>query len=229
MTNSQVDIDAIVKKLTEYVQTVKTPIIDLVTAETHDPFKILIGTVLSARTKDETTAKCIERLFAVVNTPNDLVGLSIPQIEKLIFPVGFYHQKAKNLHSLAQKLINDFNSCVPATIDEMLTLPGVGRKTANLVMIMAFDKPAMCVDTHVHRISNRFGYIQTKTPAESELALRQKLPLRHWKVYNSLLVAFGQSLCKPINPKCDICPVNNLCNKINVGDGPVRPVSKGKL
>jgi len=216
MNNSQVEIDTIVKKLCNYTQTVKTPIIDLVTAQTHDPFKILVGTVLSARTKDETTAKCIERLFAVVNTPNDLVKLTIPQIEELIFPVGFYHQKAKHLHSLAHNLIDRYGGCVPQTIEEMLTLPGVGRKTANLVMIMAFDKPAMCVDTHVHRISNRFGYIQTKTPAESEMALREKLPLRHWKVYNSVLVAFGQSLCKPISPKCDICPVITLCKRIGV-------------
>jgi len=216
MNNSPVDIDTIVKRLTEYVQTVKTPIIDLITAETHDPFKILVGTVLSARTKDETTAKCIEKLFSHIEAPQDLVKLTIPQIENLIFPVGFYHQKAKHLHSLAQKLIEAFNGCVPHTIDEMLTLPGVGRKTANLVMIMAFNEPAMCVDTHVHRISNRFGYIQTKTPAESEQALRQKLPLRHWKVYNSLLVAFGQSLCKPINPKCHICPVKTLCKRIGV-------------
>ena len=206
-----INIDHIIEKLSEYTQTVHTPILDLVKVQTNDPFKILVGTILSARTKDQTTAQVLEKLFKKVKKADDFLKLDIKEIEKLIFPIGFYHQKAKYLKELPDILNKRFAGEIPQTIEELTTLPGVGRKTANLVMILAFDKPAMCVDVHVHRISNRIGYINTKTPAESEKALRAKLPLKHWKTYNSILVAFGQNLCKPINPKCEICPINLLC------------------
>jgi endonuclease III len=209
-------IDEIIAKISAYTQTVHTPIIDLVKAQTNDPFKILVGTILSARTKDEITAKAVEKLFNVetaymLSLRDVLSLLSVKEIEDFIFPVGFYHQKAVYLKELPTVLKEKFNNKIPETIEELVQLPGVGRKTANLVMILAFDKPAMCVDVHVHRISNRLGYIKTKTPAESEIELRKKLPVKYWKMYNSMLVAFGQTLCKPINPKCDICPVQTMC------------------
>ncbi len=194
----------------------KTPIIDLIQAKTNDPFKILVGTLLSARTKDETTAKVLQELFKVVNTPEDLSKFTIEELEKLIYPIGFYHNKAKFLHELGKELTTKFESKVPETIEELVTLPGVGRKTANLVVIMAFRQPAMCVDIHVHRISNRFGYIQTKTPLESEMKLRKILPQELWLNYNSYLVAFGQNHCLPVNPKCSDCPVYEMCERIGV-------------
>ena len=218
MVNNKLNdkIDIIIDKLSEYTKNIHTPIIDLVKIQTNDPFKILVGTILSARTKDEITSKVLEKLFKKVNNLADLEILSLKQIEYLIYPVGFYHQKAKYLQELPIVLKTKYNNMIPQSIEELIELPGVGRKTANLVMILAFDKAAMCVDVHVHRISNRLGYIETKTPAESEVALRNKLPLKYWKVYNSILVAFGQTLCKPRNPKCEICPIQVLCKKVNV-------------
>ena len=212
MTNAT--ISEIMSVLSEYTKTIHTPIIDLVKIQTNDPFKILVGTILSARTKDETTTQVLQRLFTKVNNADDFQKLTIKEIEDLIYPIGFYHQKAKYLKELPNVLKDKFNNEIPQTIEELIQLPGVGRKTANLVMILAFDKPAMCVDVHVHRISNRFGYIKTRTPAESEIELRKKLPLKYWKVYNSILVAFGQNLCKPINPQCERCPVEKYCQKI---------------
>lgn len=210
------DIDIVLQKLKEYTERVHTPIVDLLKIQTNDPFKILIGTILSARTKDDTTAKVLEKLFSKVQKIEDLDNLELQEIETLIYPVGFYHQKAKYLKLLPEVLKDKFDNKIPKTLDELIQLPGVGRKTANLVLILAFDKDAMCVDIHVHRISNRLGYIETKNPTESERALREKLPLKYWKVYNSILVAFGQNLCKPINPKCNDCPVNEFCQKIGV-------------
>jgi endonuclease III len=209
MNNTTIEI--VLTKLSAYTKTIHTPILDLVKAQTNDPFKILVGTMLSARTKDETTTKVLEKLFTKVNAPADLIPLSLKEIEDLIYPIGFYHQKAKYLKELPDVLNNKFNNKIPDTIDELIQIPGVGRKTANLVVILAFDKSAMCVDTHVHRISNRLGYIKTKTPLESEITLREKLPIKHWKTYNSILVAFGQNLCRPINPQCERCPVSQEC------------------
>ena len=207
-------ISKIISILSEYTQTIHTPILDLVKIQTNDPFKILVGTMLSARTKDETTAQVLQKLFTKVNCAEDFQKLTLKEIEDLIYPIGFYHQKARYLKELPSVLKDKFNNEIPQTIEELIQIPGVGRKTANLVVILAFDKPAMCVDTHVHRISNRFGYIKTKTPAESEVELRKRLPLKYWKVYNSILVAFGQSLCKPINPQCDRCPVKAYCQRV---------------
>ena len=206
------NVDIILSELTKYTNQVQTPILDLIKVQTNDPFKILVGTILSARTQDKTTSNVLTRLFTKVNNINDLAGLSIQEIEDLIYPIGFYRQKAKYLHKLPTVLAEKFNMSIPETIEELIELPGVGRKTANLVIILAFDKPAMCVDIHVHRISNRLGFISTKSPLESEMALRKDLPLEYWKTYNSILVAFGQNLCRPINPKCDVCPVNKYCD-----------------
>ncbi|MCL1827688.1 MAG: endonuclease III [Candidatus Cloacimonetes bacterium] len=208
------NIDIIITTLRRYTKTVHTPILDLIAIQTNDPFKILIGTILSARTKDQTTALVLKKLFEKVNRLDDLSSFTIKEIENLIYPIGFYKVKAKYLKEIPGFINRHFKGKIPQTIDELVTIPGVGRKTANLVMILAFDKPAMCVDVHVHRISNRIGYIHTKTPRESEIALRKKLPLKYWKIYNSILVAFGQTLCRPITPKCHICPIKNLCEKI---------------
>jgi len=206
-----VDIDTILQKLSDFTKTIHTPILDLVAIQTADPFKILVGTLLSARTKDETTAYVLKKLFSRIATAEELEKLSIAEITDLIFPIGFYRTKARHLKSLAKILIEKYHSKVPDNMDDLLTLPGVGRKTANLVLILAFDQPAMCVDTHVHRISNRLGMIKTHSPAESEDALRNTLDIKHWKTYNSILVAFGQTICRPINPKCTICPIKELC------------------
>lgn len=210
------DIHKIYQILGEHFKTVQTPIIDLIKAQTDDPFKILVGTILSARTKDETTSKVVTRLFSRISSPDELAQLSVEEIEKLIFPVGFYHNKAKHLKALPQVIKDLFQGKIPEDIDDLIKLPGVGRKTANLVRTLAFEKPAMCVDVHVHRISNRLGYIKTDTPFESEMALRAKLPVALWANYNSYLVSFGQHLCKPINPRCDLCPIHDECQRINV-------------
>ncbi|HAS17926.1 MAG TPA: endonuclease III, partial [Nitrospiraceae bacterium] len=146
----------------------------------------------------------------------EMSELSVKEIERVIYPVGFYRTKARNIKEICHTLINDYDSKVPDEIDELLKLKGVGRKTANLVVTIGYDKDGICVDTHVHRISNRWGYIKTKTPEESEMALRKKLPRRYWKIYNDLLVTFGQNLCKPISPLCSQCNLTKFCNRIGV-------------
>jgi len=194
----------------------KAPIVDLVKAQTHDPFKILVATILSARTKDEMTATVCRRLFKTVDKPDDLEKLSVAKIEKLIYPIGFFRTKARHLKQLPRVLRTEFGGKIPDTVEAMCALPGVGRKTANLVVALAFDKPAVCVDVHVHRISNRLGLLTTSTPFETEMALRALLPKRYWKTWNSYLVSHGQTLCKPRNPVCSDCPIRSYCSKIDV-------------
>jgi len=213
--SAPIDIDYFLEKVAVHVQGVQVPVVDLIAVQTKDPFKVLVATILSARTKDETTALAADRLFRVAGTVEALSTLTEAEIEKLIFPVGFFRNKAAFLKALPAGL-SRFNNQVPNTIEELVTLPGVGRKTANLVRSVAFDLPAICVDTHVHRIMNIWCYVATKTPLETEMALRNTLPECHWKSVNSLLVAFGQSLCKPVRPHCDICPLQNECPKNGV-------------
>ena len=189
----------------------RAPIMDLMAAQTPDPFRILVGTILSARTQDATTAAAVEKLFARVKTPAQLAALSEAEIESLIFPVGFYHTKAKHLKQLPAALAQNFNGRVPDEIDDLCTLPGVGRKTANLVRALAFRKPAICVDVHVHRISNRLGLVQTRDPHATEMALRETLPRKYWMDWNSILVAFGQTRCRPVKPRCAGCPIARYC------------------
>ena len=210
------DLPKVTKVLKKEFDKKQAPVVDLVKAQTNDPFKILTATILSARTKDDTTAAACKRLFSKVNKPDDLGKLTVKQLEKLIFPVGFYHNKAKYLKELPAALNRLFDGEIPDTIDELCQLPGVGRKTANLVVTMAFDKPAMCVDIHVHRMSNRFGLLKTKTPLETEMKLREILPDKYWMTWNSYLVSFGQTLCFPINPKCNQCPISKYCSRMNV-------------
>jgi endonuclease-3 len=182
----------------------------------RDPFKILIGCLLSLRTKDETTAPAAARLFALAGTPETMLQLSAGQIAQAIYPVGFYRTKAAAILDICRTLVERHGSQVPATMEGLLALKGVGRKTANLVLTMGFQTPAICVDTHVHRISNRWRYVRTKTPEDTEFALRRKLPKAYWMVYNDLLVAFGQNICKPISPLCGRCSLADMCPKVGV-------------
>ncbi len=182
----------------------------------HDPFTTLISCLLSLRTKDKTTRAASERLFKLARTPQQMVRLAPRTIERAIFPVGFYRTKARTVLNVSRTLLDRFSGRVPDDLDTLLTLRGVGRKTANLVITLAFKKDGICVDTHVHRISNRWGYVRTKTPEQTELALRKKLPRRYWQMYNDLLVTFGQHLCHPISPWCSRCPVERVCARVGV-------------
>jgi endonuclease III len=188
----------------------------VVADDTGDPFRVLIACILSLRTQDTTTGPASERLFAVADTPDAMLALSPRQIERLIYPVGFYRTKARVILGICRDLLERFGERVPDEIDALLTLKGVGRKTANLVVTMGYGKPGICVDTHVHRISNRLGYVRTRTPEETEMALRAKLPKRYWIGYNDLLVAFGQNVCTPISPRCSTCSVRALCRRVGV-------------
>lgn len=210
------DVDEAIRLLEPEVQTYQVPVVDLIAAQSRDPFKILVATILSARTKDEVTAAAARRLFARAQTLDELEGLGQTEIEALIHPVGFFRNKAAYLARLPGALREDFDGQVPDDMDSLVTLPGVGRKTANLVVAVAFHKPAICVDTHVHRIMNIWGYVDTPDPLKTEMALREKLPARYWIRINSILVAFGQGTCKPQRPHCDCCVIAHLCPRIGV-------------
>ena len=209
------DIPAVDRALKKEFKAHNSPIIELIEAQTHDPFCVLVGTILSARTKDQCTTGAVKRLFAEakgeVFGPEDLERLSVAKIEKLVYPVGFFRDKARHLKALPKVLKEKFGGILPQTVEELCELPGVGRKTANLTVAVGFDLPAICVDVHVHRICNRLGLVQTKTPFETEMALRRILPVRYWKTWNSHLVSFGQTRCGPIRPRCEGCPIANLC------------------
>ncbi len=194
----------------------KAPIVELIATQSGDPFLTLIGCILSLRTKDGTTAEASRRLFAHARTPAEMLALGRDRIQQLIYPVGFYRIKAGNICAICADLSRRFGGIVPDDIDSLLTLKGVGRKTANLVVGQAYQKPAICVDTHVHRISNRWGLVKTRTPEATEGALRKVLPRRFWIDYNRLLVAFGQSVCTPLSPRCSQCPVAGCCPRIGV-------------
>ena len=197
------DIPEVNRLLKKEFKAHAAPIIELVEAQTHDPFCVLVGTILSARTKDQCTAGAVKRLFARMG------GKATP--DALEAPVGFYHDKARHLHTLPKVLRERFGGVLPNTVEELCELPGVGRKTANLTVAVGFDLPAICVDVHVHRITNRLGFIKTKTPLETEMALRKTLPVRYWKTWNSHLVSFGQTRCFPRNPNCADCPIRKFC------------------
>jgi len=182
----------------------------------RDPFATLISCLLSLRTKDATTRVAAARLFRLAHTPQRMARLSPAVIERAIFPVGFYRTKARTIRSVCRTLLARYGGRVPADLEELLTITGVGRKTANLVVTLAFHQDGICVDTHVHRISNRWGYVRTATPERTEFALRRRLPRRYWQRYNDLLVAFGQNLCHPTSPWCSRCPVQRLCARRGV-------------
>ena len=193
-----------------------TPIVTLMAETYRSPFRVLISCILSLRTQDATTAKASHRLFAVADSAQAMLKLTAKKIEKLIYPVGFYKTKAKNIFEMCQVINDQYQGNVPDDIDELLKFKGVGRKTANLVVTLGYNKPGICVDTHVHRISNRWGYIKTTTPEKTEVALRGKLPRKYWIEYNNLLVNFGQHLCRPISPICSQCPVKKYCQQLGV-------------
>lgn len=183
---------------------------------TRNPFLILVGGILSHRTQDRTTRKALERLAALIRNPQDLLAISEEELARLIYPVGFYREKAKRLRHVAWVLLEEYGGRVPENEEELLKLPGVGRKTANLVLSLAFGKPAICVDTHVHRITNRWGLVHTKTPEATERALREKLPQDLWGKINKILVLFGQNVCFPRKPRCSVCPVSPFCKQEGV-------------
>jgi endonuclease-3 len=183
---------------------------------TRDPFRVLVACVISLRTKDAVTAEASGRLFAVASTPAAVAALPEARIAKLIFPAGFYRTKARQIRAIAHRLLERHGGNVPAGRDALLALPGVGRKTANLVLGLSFGEPAICVDTHVHRISNRLGLVRTKTPAETESVLERVLPRRYWIDINDLLVTFGQTVCHPTSPRCSTCPLGSRCPRLGV-------------
>ena len=211
------EIHPAVRILRREVPQWETPIVTVVAQSSKSPFHVLISCILSLRTQDATTAGASRRLFALADTPTRMLKLSTKKIEKTIFPVGFYRTKAKNIREICRTLIQNYSGKVPDEIDELLKFKGVGRKTANLVVTLGYRKPGICVDTHVHRISNRWGYVKTKNPKETEFALREKLPKQYWIEYNDLLVTFGQHLCRPISPMCSKCPVKSYCDRVGVG------------
>jgi len=211
------DIDRFVATIEAQYKGWNPPIITFIATRGATPFEVLVSTLLSLRTKDEVTAGAAKRLFAKANTPEQILALGEAALAKLIYPVGFYPTKAKRLMEISRIVLDEHAGKVPDSIEVLLTLPGVGRKTANLVLVEGFKKDAICVDTHVHRISNRIGYVQTTAPDQTEFALRDKLPRKHWIRYNELLVAFGQMLCRPVSPFCSKCPVAEMCPRIGVG------------
>ncbi|MDE3019195.1 MAG: endonuclease III [Nitrospirota bacterium] len=210
------EIHAAIRLLRREARRWQEPVVGVVARASRDPFQILIACVLSLRTKDKTTAEASQRLFALASDPATMVQLPLRRIETAIYPVGFYRTKAKQIREICRRLLDVYGGSVPDEIDALLTLKGVGRKTANLVVTVGYQKPGICVDIHVHRISNRWGYIKTKTPEESEQALRRKLPRQYWITYNDLLVPFGQNICQPVSPWCSKCKLVAYCDRKGV-------------
>jgi endonuclease III len=207
------DIDAAIGILETETQPWNRPVVG---HYTETPFTVLISCILSLRTQDKTTDAASERLFALAQTPEIMVRLPEPVIRKAIYPVGFYRVKAKGIKLLCRRLLANYNGNVPDHVEGLVKLPGVGRKTANLVVTLGFNKPGICVDTHVHRITNRWGYVRTKSPDDTEQALRRKLPKQYWIRFNELLVSYGQNICTPISPWCSRCRLFDMCRRIGV-------------
>lgn len=213
----QDEIHTAIRIVRREVRRWREPVVGVVARQSNrDPFLILISCLLSLRTKDKTTQEAGDRLFTLARTPATMLKLPLKTIERAIYPVGFYRTKAKSIHRICRLLLTKYEGRVPDSIDELFTLPGVGRKTANLVVTVGYGKPGICVDIHVHRISNRWGYIKTKTPEESEQALRRVLPRRYWIIYNDLLVPYGQNLCLPVSPLCSQCKLAPYCDRTGV-------------
>jgi endonuclease-3 len=208
--------DLILGSLQEALETAPLPAVSEVAARRRDPFYVLVSTMISLRTKDEVTARASERLLARASTPREMADLDPQEIGRLIFPAGFYNTKARHLHEAARILERDYGGQVPSGMEQLLALPGVGRKTANLVRNLGFGLDGICVDTHVHRISNRLGWVRTRTPGETETALEAVLPRRHWIPINELLVSFGQRICTPLSPRCSSCPIGEHCPRVGV-------------
>ncbi len=210
------DIRKIIAILRSEIRNMDIPIVTEISHRSRDPFHVLVSTILSLRTKDEVTREAATRLLGKAGSPEELLRLPEEDIAGLIFPVGFYKTKARTLLQICRDLIDKYEGKVPDDLEELLKLKGVGRKTANLVVTLGFHKPGICVDTHVHRVSNRLGYVKTKTPEQTETALREKLPQEYWIEYNDLLVTWGQNICRPISPFCSRCAVLPYCRQVGV-------------
>ncbi len=198
------------------VKDLNSPWLEELASIDRDPFKILISCILSLRTQDRTTGKASERLFKLASNPESMSGLPVRTIQKAIYPVGFYRVKSHSVKRMSMEIVKRYDSQVPDTIEELLRFKGVGRKTANLVITLGYGKDGICVDTHVHRIVNRWGLVKTKKPVETEFSLRKTLPVRYWRGLNGILVAFGQGICKPISPICSECKIAVFCDKVGV-------------
>jgi endonuclease-3 len=214
---SSARIDKLIADIAGSLGVDSLPSVSRIARENRDPFRVLVSTVISLRTKDEVTDEASRRLFALADTPQALTSLNVRTIEKAIYPAGFYKTKARTLKEISRRLVDRYGGRVPDTVDELLAFKGVGRKTATLVVSMGYGKPAICVDTHVHRVSNRLGLVETSNPTETEFELMALLPRRYWIGYNELLVRFGQRVCKPVSPHCSDCPVKRRCPRIGVG------------
>ncbi len=209
------ELDEAIKLIKKAARGWKTPAVTVV-ARSKDPFKVLVSCILSLRTKDQTTAEASGRLFGLAQDPAEMLRLDAGTIEGAIYPVGFYRNKARDILRISRALIDEHEGLVPDEMDGLLSLPGVGRKTANLTLTIGYGKPGICVDTHVHRITNRWGYVSAKTPEQTEYALREKLPKKYWIEINDLLVTFGQNQCRPVSPMCSTCLVYRLCDRVGV-------------
>lgn len=210
------DIHVVMRILCRVTKGMPVPYVGRLAHETHDPFQILIATILSLRTRDTPTEVASERLWKLARTPYEMVKVRPERIVEAINPVMFPVVKAGNIQKLSKILIDDYKGQVPSDLEALDALPGVGRKTANLVVTLGFDKLGICVDTHVHRVTNRWGYVHTKTPDETEMALRAKLPKQYWKEINNELVMFGQNICVAVSPKCSTCPLLKYCARVGV-------------
>jgi endonuclease-3 len=202
--------------LKRQVRSLNVPWLENMASLDRDPFKVLVSCILSLRTQDKVTGEASERLFGLASTPEALADLPVHAIEKAIYPAGFYRVKARRLKAMSAEVLHRYGGRVPDSIEELLKLDGVGRKTANLVVTLGYGKPGICVDTHVHRITNRWGLVRTKAPTETEFALRAALPRRYWKELNGNLVAFGQGICRPLSPLCSKCRLQNVCSRAGV-------------
>ena len=210
------DIHTVLRIVRRDIKKWSDPVVGIVASQSASPFLILIACVLSLRTKDQTTNEACQRLFALAHDPATMRRLSLRRLEQAIYPVGFYRTKAKQIRQICDRLLKAYGGKVPDSIDELLTLNGVGRKTANLVVTVGYKKPGICVDIHVHRICNRWGYVNTRKPEETEIVLRSQLPQRYWMTFNDLLVPFGQNLCRPISPFCSQCKLSSFCQRVGV-------------
>ncbi|HOU53981.1 MAG TPA: endonuclease III [Myxococcota bacterium] len=210
------DWDRLVADLRQWLEGLDPPSVTRIAGETEDPFRVLVATLLSLRTRDPVTDLAASRLFEVAPTPEALAALPLEVLMDRIRPVNFYRTKAIRLKGLAERLVREFGGRVPADLDVLLSFPGVGRKTANLVLAEGFAGPGLCVDTHVHRITNRLGWIRTRTPDQTEQALRERLPAGLWRPINPLLVRFGQEVCRPQSPWCSRCPLADRCRRVGV-------------
>jgi endonuclease-3 len=216
MSNSDFPIDQVMALLEQTMVAYPQPIVDVMGDEQQSPFRILIATVLSLRTKDTMTAQAAARLFAIADTPHAMLMLAEKQVAELIYPVGFYRNKARSILAICHILIEQYQGAVPSDMETLVSLPGVGRKTANLVITKGYNLPGICVDTHVHRICNRWGYVQTKTAEMTEYALREKLPAAYWIRINGWLVTLGQNICHPTSPRCSQCVLASYCGRVGV-------------